>query len=611
MHKVAVYCRVSTEEQRERQSIDNQIDFAKDYCQKNSLLIYKSYLDNGISGSVPLEERPEGRRLLEDAREGKFKNILIWKIDRLGRDTKNSLVTAHLLKELDVGIKSMTEPFDTSTPMGEFMFTQLASFAKLERDNIRERSIAGTNRIAKQGKWLGGIVAYGYLVDEDKNLVVNENKLNNLNYSEADVIRMIYEWIGKEGLSTLEVAKRLNAMNIPTHYSKDARKFVKPAQNLKPSEREISDSGKRKVNTSGLWHPHRIGNMVKNTTYMGIHQYGKRSKKPREIIEREVNAIVTPELWNKAQETLKNNFLWAKRNTKREYLLRGLIKCCICGRNLSGAYREPTAWYRCNGKLLHVEIGAGKKVCNLKSVKAEWIENLVWTDIKDWILNPVSLETVINEKLKDFEKEKGNYFLRIKNLKDDLEKKEDERSNILALYRKGLITMKDVEDQLRDVEKDKNELDLMITDIKSKMIGDFSTEEIIKEIKLHLDVFKIQLENKNVSFELKRKIIELFVKDVQIHLTKDNKHSILIDTIPFREGVNLDKRRKSMREVDTVYLRFSDNNKQEKVQELQSDTVNICYRFPFLSTSLSSIVDRTGRDSLQLQALELPDMLLK
>jgi len=97
MEKVAVYCRVSTEEQKERHSIDNQVDFAKEFCKRNEYLTYDYYLDNGISGSIPFEDRPEGRRLLEDAREGKFKNILIWKIDRLGRDTKNSLVTAHLL----------------------------------------------------------------------------------------------------------------------------------------------------------------------------------------------------------------------------------------------------------------------------------------------------------------------------------------------------------------------------------------------------------------------------------------------------------------------------------------------------------------------------------
>jgi len=598
MENVAIYCRVSTEEQRERQSIEIQIQHAKEHCQRNELLITDFYLDDGVSGTIPFDARPEGKRLLDDAKENNFKNVLIWKIDRLGRDTKNSLIIAHSLRDLGIGIISMTEPFDTSTAMGEFMFTQLASFAKLERDNIRERSIAGTNRVAKLGKWLGGIVPYGYLVDKDKNLVVSLKKIYKSNYSESDVIKMIYEWIGKEGLSTLEVARKLNALNIPPHYTKDNRKFYKPAQNLKPSERELEGKGK-------------IGNLLKNTTYKGIHYYGKRSKEPREIIEREVPAIVSPELWNKAQETLRNNFLWSKRNSKREYLLRGLINCGICGRNLSGAYRKPTVWYRCNGKLSHVEIGAGKKVCTLKSVRAEWIENLVWNDIKDWILRPESLESVLQQKLEEYEQEKGSYFQKINSLKSKLESKEEERSKILGLYRKGHITMEDVGVQLQDIEKDKTELQLIIDEAKNKLVGDYSTKEVINEIKSQLKFFQGQIESENMSFDIKRKIIELFVKDVRVHLTKGNKHSVLIDTIPFREGVDLSKRTKAMNEVDTVYMRFSNGNEQEKTQESQSDTINICYRFPLPYKQISSIVDRTGRDSSQSQALELPDMLLK
>jgi len=596
MEKVAVYCRVSTEEQKEKHSIDNQVDFAKEFCKRNEYFTYDYYLDNGISGSIPFEDRPEGRRLLEDAREGKFKNILIWKIDRLGRDTKNSLVTAHLLKELDVGIKSMTEPFDTSTPVGEFMFTQLASMAKLERDNIRERSIIGTNRIARQGKWLGGIVPYGYYVDKDRYLVVNENNLPNLNYSEADVIRMIYDWIGKDGLSTLKIVKKLNALNIPPHYTKDNRKFKKPAQNIKPLEIYQVDKGKRKVNTSGSWHAARIGNIARNTTYMGIHFYGKRSKKPRELIERKVSAIVTPELWHKTQETLKNNFHWAKRNTKREYLLRGLIRCGLCGRNLHGTYKKPTARYRCNSKLMHNIITTGK-TCESKSVNATWLENLVWNDIKEWILNPVSLESIIKDKLNKYEKEKENYFIKLRNHKSELDKKEQERSNILGLYRKDLITMSDVEQQLQEVDKDKAELNSMINDIKAKMVGNYSSNDIIKGIKLHLDIFRENVEDEHITFEYKRKIIELLVKDVIINLINDNKHSVLIDTIPFRDGIDINKINKKKKNVETVYLRFSDGEHVAKTQEFQSDTINICYKFPLPNKEIGSIVQHTGKDS--------------
>jgi len=601
MEKVAIYCRVSTEEQKERQSIDNQVDYSKDYCQKVGCLIYDFYLDDGVSGTIPFDEREEGGRLLQDAKEDKFKVVLIWKIDRLARDTKLSLTIAHTLKELGIAIKSMTEPFDTSTPIGEFMFTQLASIAKLERDNIRERSIMGTNRLARQGKWLGGIVPYGYKVNDNSFLEVSEDVLTNLNISEAEMIRMIYTWIGNDGISTVEVAKKLNAMNIPSHYAKDGREFYIPPQNQRGKNREDNPKGKRKVKTSGRWHPHRIGNLLHNTTYMGIHQYGKRSKKPREIIEREVPAIVTPELWHKAQEALKNNYLWAKRNTKREYLLRGIINCGICGRSLTGSYhkgrkKEFDRWYRCNGKLQHVQVGTGQGPCKSKSIKSEWIENLIWKELKEWILHPRSLEIILSSKLDEYEKEKGTWFIKVKNLKSDIQTKEDERAKILGLYRKGLITMGDVEKQMEEIEKDKEQLEYMVTDLKNKMLGDFSKERVIKEIKVRLEEFKAMVENNNISWGEKRKIVETFVNEVQIHITKDKKPLVMIDTIPLRKNVKSIVP-KSKVKVDTVYSRLSDGKDAEKTQESKANTINIAYRFPMPSSEIGSIAHHTGRDS--------------
>jgi len=151
--KAVLYARVSTAEQRERQSIETQIDYARQYCQREGLPLVGVYKDEGVSGTVPFEERKGGQSLLEDAQAKKFDLVLAYKIDRIGRDTRLTLTAIHHLEALGLGIRSMTEPFDTTAPHGRFMFSIFASVAQLERDNIRERSIAGTNRIAKTGKW--------------------------------------------------------------------------------------------------------------------------------------------------------------------------------------------------------------------------------------------------------------------------------------------------------------------------------------------------------------------------------------------------------------------------------------------------------------------------
>src|SRR3954467_4408800 len=101
---VAVYVRVSTEERRERQSIATQREFAEKYCDLHRLEVFQIYADNGVSGTVPIERRPEGRKVLADARAGRFDRLLIYKLDRLGRETRMILNAVDGLEQIGVGV---------------------------------------------------------------------------------------------------------------------------------------------------------------------------------------------------------------------------------------------------------------------------------------------------------------------------------------------------------------------------------------------------------------------------------------------------------------------------------------------------------------------------
>jgi site-specific DNA recombinase len=150
--RVALYARVSTEEQREKQSIETQIDSARPWCEREGVPLVAISRDEGISGTVPFEDRPGGKHLLADARQKKFNVVLVYKVDRLGRADVVSHVALHHLETLGVGLRSLTEPFDTATPQGRFMFSILVANSAMERENIRERSIARKHRIVKVGK---------------------------------------------------------------------------------------------------------------------------------------------------------------------------------------------------------------------------------------------------------------------------------------------------------------------------------------------------------------------------------------------------------------------------------------------------------------------------
>src|SRR5918995_455608 len=171
--KVALYLRVSSDEQRERESIKTQQEFFEQYCKLYGLEVTETYADDGVSGTIPLYERPEGRRLLEDARAEKFETLLVYRLDRLGRSLL-VIVDAHdRLQVAGVSLRSATEPIDTSNPSGRLIFQMLASFAEYDRESIRERTQAGLHRAFRRGKHMGRI-PYGYRANADARLEVVE-----------------------------------------------------------------------------------------------------------------------------------------------------------------------------------------------------------------------------------------------------------------------------------------------------------------------------------------------------------------------------------------------------------------------------------------------------
>jgi Site-specific recombinases, DNA invertase Pin homologs len=378
------YGRVSSEDQAERGTIQNQIEFSAKYCDLHKINIIEKYLDDGVTGTLPLEDRGDGLKLIEDAKAGKFNLVLIYKLDRLGRTARVILNAIHELEECGVKLRSMTEPFDTGDPSGRFLVTILAGVADLDRSSTLERLWNGANRAAREGKWLGGIVPFGYL-KEDAYLVPSAEPMKGFYMSEVEVVRMVYSLVVDQRMSTKKIADYLNSLGVPPSYAKDGRQISK---------------GKRKENTAGIWRPGRIRGMIVNPTYKGIHEYGKRSKKQREIIAREFPPIVDVDIWEQAQVVLHENQIGAMRNAKRKYLLRNLVKCGSCGLNYCGTHYTgpgglPKGYYTCNGKLAYNGPELGK--CKSKNIPQAWVEDLVWSDIIRFVNDPTEVLQILKK----------------------------------------------------------------------------------------------------------------------------------------------------------------------------------------------------------------------
>jgi len=509
---VAVYLRVSTEEQRERQSIATQREFAERYCALHDLSVFRTYADDGISGTVPLDQRPEGSHVLREARLGKFDQLLVYRLDRLGRETRLILIAVDQLEKCGVRVRSMTEEFDTATATGRLMLTMLSGFATHEHSVIRERSLAGASRVARAGGWLGGIVPFGYRKLGEKGqarLVISEESISDLDLSEADVVRMIYTMSAVDRKSCHVIATRLNELQIPCAYQRDDRLVVR---------------GKRKQRTSGLWRPGRVRNLIISETYKGTHRYGKRTHtKGRETILRMVPAIVSEGVWDKAQATLRANVLFSARSAKNKYLLRGLIRCSLCGKTFIGLVsNRPNGkrefYYRCN--LAHSpSLYAATGRCPAKAVRGDFLEAQVWSDIATFLRDPGPVLEQLRARLESDVKGSDQTRKQLARLEGLLAQKATERTRVVSLYRRGRLTDAELDVQMEEIGKEQLALEAQISELGGRIAGADSIAGNIDSAQALLAKLRKRLDSP-ISWELKRRLVEILVAGIRVDTTE-------------------------------------------------------------------------------------------
>lgn len=147
--RVAIYARVSTAEQK----ADLQLDRLRQLAEQRGWRVIGEYIDLGVSGSK--DRRPQLDLLLKDAHRGKLDVVAIWKLDRLARSVRHLVMLADELRALGIDLVSAEDSIDTTTPSGRFTFHVLGAVAELERELIRERTIAGLAAARRRGVRLG------------------------------------------------------------------------------------------------------------------------------------------------------------------------------------------------------------------------------------------------------------------------------------------------------------------------------------------------------------------------------------------------------------------------------------------------------------------------
>jgi site-specific DNA recombinase len=482
--KHAVYVRVSSEEQVDRNTIQSQLDYHRERCRLDGLEVADEYCDEGISGTVPLAARPAGARLLSDAKDGKFGTVLVYRVDRLARSLKALLEAHTILAAMSITIRSATEPLDTSSPLGMFLFQLLGSMAELEKSTIVERTALGKQRVAREGKWVAGTIPLGYEV-EDGHLVPSQHIVDHAECTEAELVRGIFERIAA-GSSLIEEATRLDILGVPasTRYS-----------------------GGKSIKTGQRWRAGRLSFMLHNRTYLGEFTY----KSKYGPITHKVPALITLELWDAVHLQLVKN-LKKPKGRKRFNLLRGLIKC-TCGATFVGtALREGKYYYRCGGQLAGRELDRAKR-CRAAQIKATDIEEHALAQCKSILADPDFVIRAGQAIVDEYRERNADIEQQRESLNAQLGANTLARENILTLIRRGRTSLNEADAQLA----------LLVEEASSLRTALDATSSVLDRIEAYTDSvqamakFIRELKYDENDPEQKRAIVEQLIQQIDVY----------------------------------------------------------------------------------------------
>jgi site-specific DNA recombinase len=497
--RTAIYIRLSSEEQaKEGYSPQTQKEKALEFIKNNGYEIDEKhvYIDLGYSGAT--DKRPALQRLLEDARKKEFDVIVVYRLDRLFRNLRLLVNTAHELRGLGIGLISVTEPFDTSTPTGRASLHLLGTMAEWQREVILEARNEGALKAVKAGKWVGsGLPPFGYDFDpKTQRLKINEE--------EARVVRMVFEWLVYDGLTVYQIQKRLNEMKILTKFDR---------------------VGRKKKNGKGWWQPLTIWRMLKREIYTGVY-YWRKYKKPNRSLNKEENlrprkdwvlvkvpAIISRELFEKAQEKLSKNKMLSKRRTKNIYLFQHKLICGFDGRRYSSVFRRPdnpkhqgTIYYICPNKFRN----QSPVKCKSHAI-AESRLSAVWENLKSILSNPEK----IFAHLKEYVEQRESPDIREKI--DEIEKRiafwRNKEKRLAELYSEGIIDLEIYKKQWEECKREESKLLEKRELLNQTLLDEEEREKRVTSLKELYQRLKDSLENasRQIKYEIIQRLIEKIV----------------------------------------------------------------------------------------------------
>lgn len=522
MKTAAIYARVSSDRQKEDQTIGSQIMALNEYAQLNGYTVPSEWIfqDEGYSGSLLV--RPALERLRDLAAEGQIETILIYSPDRLSRKYAYQVLLMEEFSKHGTEVLFIKSPKAT-TPEEELLLQFQGMIAEYERAQIAERHRRGKRYRAKTGLinvLCGAPYGYRYVKKTETSSAFYE-----VIEEEAGIVREVYRLYTEEMLSIGAIVRRLDSNGIPT---------------------------RKKISS---WDRSVVWAILRNPAYKGTACFGKTERterkkvtrrlqmrggfsprssasrqRPREEwIEIPVPAIVSEETFAFVQERLKANKIFALRATKVPTLLQGILVCSKCGyayyRCATRTSRKKIYYYRCLGSDDYRYTNG--RICHSKPVRQDYLDDLVWQHLIQLLENPDLIRTEIERRVEEA-RDSNPTKIRKETLLRQMKRTQKGIDRLLDAYQESLLPLEELRKRIPELRKRETALKSELQTLETRAMD----QEKYRELAWSLEEFlrRLRQSAKDLDVITKQKILRLLVKEILVDPddTLTIKHSIPI-----------------------------------------------------------------------------------
>jgi len=508
MNTAAIYARVSSDKQKEDQTISSQLAALMEFAQTQGTPVPSEWIfqDEGYSGSTLV--RPGLESLRDLVAEGQIGTVLIYSPDRLSRKYAYQVLLMEEFSRHGTEVIFMKSP--KATPPEESLLLQFQGMiAEYERAQIIERTRRGKKHRAKSGLvnvLSGAPYGYRYVKKTDHSSAFYE-----VIDQEAEVVREVYRLYTGEFYSIGAIVRTLNHQNIPTRKGKS------------------------------VWERTTIWAMLKNPAYKGMACFGKTERCERQKVTRKlrqhggfskyafssrerardrwieipVPAMIDEQTFALAQERLEQNKKFSLRRTKEPTLLQGLLVCSVCSyayyRTSTETSKRKLYYYRCLGSdRWRYPNGA---ICKSHPIRQDYLDAIVWQKVIELIGNPELVRIEIERRMREIQQSNPTK-IRQETLKRDLTRVQKGIDRLLDAYQEGLLPLDELRRRVPELRKKETTLKLDLQKLESSLVD----QDKIQKLTASLENFLKRLEESARSLDVKeqQRILRLVVKEVLV-----------------------------------------------------------------------------------------------